>query len=227
MQNAIIKTVALTKTFNKGKNNEVIPVQEINLKIEQGTCVIIKGASGSGKTTLLTLLSCLSRPTSGEYICLQQKVSRWSEKFLTKFRRKNIGIVFQNFQLVQGLTVFQNIAIPLIPTGFSMQKINQIVGEVAEQVHIQHRLIFKVDTLSGGEMQRVAIARALVNQPQIIMADEPTSHLDSDMSQKIMDIFQTLKNEGKTLIISTHDPLVENQKMIDRVLVMRDGRLDV
>ena len=110
-----IETRQITKTFNQGRKNVYTALQDINLSVEAGKCVVIQGASGSGKTTLLTILGCLAKPTSGEYICLGEKVSKWSEKFLTNFRRKNIGIIFQQFQLLQGFTAFENIALPLIP----------------------------------------------------------------------------------------------------------------
>lgn len=219
----LIKTQNLSKTFNKGKNNEVEAIKNINLMIEANTCTVLKGTSGSGKTTLLTLLSCLSKPTSGEYICLSEKVSHWSEKFLTQFRRKHIGIVFQHFNLISGFTVFQNISLPLLPLGYSEKKIKMLVQSIAEQINIAHRLHFKVDTLSGGEQQRVAIARALVNEPQILFADEPTAHLDRQNAVLILEIFETLKAKGKTIVIATHDSLVEHHTLVDAILVMQDG----
>lgn len=225
MTEAIIETKALVKTFHKGKNNEVSPVKDINLSIERNSCVLLKGASGSGKTTLLTLLACLSKPTSGQYHCLGQQVSRWSEKFLTGFRRTHIGVVFQHFNLISGFNTYLNISLPLIPLHYSRKKTDRLVQSVAESVGIAHRLDFSVDTLSGGEMQRVAIARALVNEPTILLADEPTAHLDSERSLQILDIFQEIKHQGKTILITSHDPLVEQHPMIDRVLVMKDGKM--
>ena len=225
MTEYIIETKSLVKTFNQGKNNEVSPVKKVNLSIEENTCTVLKGASGSGKTTLLTMLACLAKPSSGEYHCLGKQVSRWSEKFLTSFRRQHIGVVFQQFNLISGFTTAQNLALPLIPLGYSSKKINQLVSVVAESVGMSHRLNFKVDTLSGGEMQRVAIARALVNEPTILLADEPTAHLDSDNSKQILEIFAALKNNGKTILMTTHDPLVEQHAMIDQTIIMKDGTI--
>lgn len=223
MSEYIIKTKTLVKTFFKGKPNEVSPVRGVDLNVIPNTCTVLKGSSGSGKTTLLTLLACLAKPTSGEYHCLGQQVSRWSEKFLTTFRREHIGVVFQHFNLISGFSTYVNIALPLIPLGYSRQKTEKMVRAVAESVSIMHRLDYKIDTLSGGEMQRVAIARALVNEPTLLLADEPTAHLDSERSAQILDIFAHLKSQGKTILITTHDPRVEQHPMIDRVLVMKDG----
>ncbi len=219
----IIETHQLVKTFNAGKPNEVRPVREVNLQIKENSCVVLKGPSGSGKTTLLTLLSCLAKPTAGKHICMGEHVSRWSEKFLTRFRQQHIGVVFQHFQLVKGFTTAMNVALPLVPQQIKQSKMNQMVAQVVAQVNLQHRLHFKVDNLSGGELQRVAIARALVNNPTIILADEPTAHLDRKLSVNILDIFAALKAQGKTLILTTHDPLVEDHPMVDHSITMQDG----
>lgn len=219
----IIETHQLVKTFNAGKPNEVRPVVDVNLQIKENSCIVLKGPSGSGKTTLLTILSCLAKPTSGQYVCMDEQVSRWSEKFLTRFRQQHIGVVFQNFQLVKGFTTAMNVGIPLIPQKIGPKQMNTKVEKVVNQVSLQHRLNFKIDTLSGGELQRVAIARALVNDPTIILADEPTAHLDRKLSVNILDIFAELKSQGKTLILTTHDPLVEDHLMVDEIITMQDG----
>ncbi len=225
MQRPIIYTQNLSKTFNAGKPNEVKPVQNIDLQLFTNTYTVLKGASGSGKTTLLTLLSCLAKPSAGVYECMGEPVSRWSEKFLTRFRQQHIGLVFQHFQLISGLSAYQNIAVPLIPLPDSRSEIDHKVRQIAEQVGITHRLDFQVDKLSGGEQQRVAIARALVNNPPLLFADEPTAHLDSAMSERILEIFAALKKQGKTILMTTHDPLVEQHPAIDKILVMKDGQL--
>ncbi|MCU0444421.1 MAG: ABC transporter ATP-binding protein [Microscillaceae bacterium] len=226
MPDLIIETKDLVKKFYAGKPNEIVAVNQINLQIKDNSCTVLQGASGSGKTTLLTVLSGLAKPTSGEYICLGEKISRWSEKFLTQFRQKHIGIIFQQFQLIKGFTAYTNLAIPLYPLRYNLRQIDQLIQQVAEQVNIRHRLDYQVDTLSGGEMQRVAIARALINQPQIIFADEPTSHLDSQASENIMQIFADLKAQGKTLFITTHDPRVQNSALIDYKIEMKDGKIE-
>lgn len=215
----------LEKRFHVGQSNEVLVLKSLDLSVYPNTGVLLRGPSGSGKSTLLSILACLSKPSSGAYFCQGEAVSRWPEKFLTRFRRQHIGMIFQEFQLVPGLTAYQNIALPLIPLALSRVIIDQKVKHAAETLGIGHRLKFDVNVLSGGEKQRVAIARALVNEPSILIADEPTAHLDRENSLKILDIFAQLKESGITLIISTHDPLVENHSWVDHRLRMEDGQL--
>ena len=224
-KSTIISIKNLSKTFNKAQPNQVDAVVDVSLSIQSNQCALIKGPSGSGKSTLLSIIGCLVKPSEGEYICLQQKVSRWSEKFLTLFRREHIGIVFQNFNLISGLTVAENMILPLLPINLSAKTIQDKTDSTARHLQIDHRLSFKVDTLSGGEMQRLAIARALINDPDIIIADEPTAHLDTDLAKDILELFSQLKTDGKTLLIATHDPLVENHPMVNTIFCMRDGRL--
>ena len=222
----IIALKKISKIFNKGEPNQVKAVVDLSFEVQVNQCILIKGPSGSGKSTLLSIIGCLAKPTEGEYICLDHMVSRWSEKFLTRFRHEHIGMIFQNFNLINGLTVSENIGLPLLPTNLSAKKISDKALHSARHLQIEHRLTFKSDTLSGGEMQRLAIARALVNDPDIIIADEPTAHLDTVLSKNILKLFSDLKTEGKTLIIATHDSLVENHQMVDRIFSMRDGRLE-
>lgn len=224
-ESPIISIINLSKIFNKGQHNQVDAVLDVSFSILSNQCAVIKGPSGSGKSTLLSILGCLAKPTEGEYICLDQKVSHWSEKFLTQFRRKYIGIIFQNFNLITGLTAGENIALPLFPMNFSSKTITNKSEHIAKHLQINHRLSFKVDTLSSGEMQRLAFARALINDPHIVIADEPTAHLDTELAKDILEIFNQLKAEGKTLIIASHDPLVESHSMVDKVFCMRDGQL--
>lgn len=221
----IIQVRELKKVYHKGKYNEVTALDTLNLCIEENSGVVIKGPSGSGKTTLLTLLACLARPTSGELECLGQRVSRWPEKFLAKFRKENIGIIFQHFHFIKKMTVYLNIAAPLLPDPYSRKQIDHLVKEAAEKVGVSHRLNFPVEQLSGGEMQRVAIARALIRKPKLLIADEPTSHLDSGNARNILQLFVKFKEEGMTLLISTHDPEVVHHPMVSRVLEIKDGRL--
>ncbi|MCS6820296.1 MAG: ABC transporter ATP-binding protein [Microscillaceae bacterium] len=225
MQSPIIRLQNISKTFNKGKNNEVIAVKNISLEILPHTCTVIQGASGSGKSTLLSIIACLNKASSGDYWLMGNHVTHWSEKFLTQFRRKHIGIVFQNFQLIPDLTVFQNIALPLLPFPYSYKEIEQKVKPWAEQLGIAHRLLFQVKNLSGGEMQRTALARALVQNPSILIADEPTSHLDTQRSVQILQILNELKHNGKTILLATHDLRVREHLQIDNCLQMKDGEL--
>ncbi len=225
MAEPLIRAQKIVKTFNTGRSNELTVLHELDIEVGKNTFVLLKGPSGSGKTTLLTILGCLARPTSGNLRCMGEEVSHWPEKFLTRFRQKYIGVVFQNFNLIGGLTAFRNIAAALIPRNLSNKAIDARVRSAAEQVRIGHRLDFHISELSGGEMQRVAVARCLVGDPQIIIADEPTAHLDSRLASEIIWLFNQMKRNGKTVIVATHDPLVQEQADIDRVLCIRDGQL--
>lgn len=226
MAEPIIKLEQVTRIFNPGRHNEVRALKNITMHIEAGQAALVRGPSGSGKSTLLNLLSALATPTSGKIRVIGEEVGRWPEKFRTAFRRRHIGIVFQNFYLIESLTVFQNIAATLVPLGLSGKELSQRVQAAAEQVSIQHRLNFKAATLSGGEQQRTAIARALVSSPEILITDEPTAHLDSKLSMEILNIFSQLKESGKTLVIATHDPLLNAHPLIDQTFCLRDGQLE-
>lgn len=226
MNQAIIQIRNLSKIFNKDVSNEVHAVKNATLDIKQNSALLFRGPSGSGKSTLLSMLGGLTRPTSGDLICLGENLSHWPEKFLTGFRRKHIGMIFQNFNLINNLSTFDNIASPLIPQAISLQTIRERVERVATIAKIEHRLHFKTASLSGGEQQRVSIARALISEPEILIADEPTAHLDSALSDEILDIFSTLKSQGKTILIATHDPLLNKHPLIDQVYCVQDGRLE-
>ncbi|WP_027000743.1 ABC transporter ATP-binding protein [Eisenibacter elegans] len=221
----LIQLSEVSKIFNAQQPNEVRAVQEVSLQLSAGVCAVLQGASGSGKTTLLTLIGCLSKPSLGRYQCMGEEVSRWSEKFLTQFRRRHIGMIFQHFNLVQGMDVQTNIALPLLPNRPSLKELRRQVQQAAEQANIAHKLAAEVSRLSGGEMQRVAIARALVNSPSLLIADEPTAHLDQANAQAILTLFAALKAQGKTILLTTHDPAVVRHPLVDQVLTMRDGRL--
>lgn len=223
--NYALEVRQLVKTFYQGKPNMHKALQGIDLAVGAGKAVVLQGTSGSGKTTLLTILGCLAKPTSGEYVCLGERVSKWSEKFLTSFRREKIGIIFQQFQLIQGFTVFENIALPLIPQKLSYPTLQKKVTEAATLANITHKLNDKIELLSGGEQQRTAVARAIVNKPKILLADEPTSHLDRENASQILALFQQLKDTGTTLLLTTHDELVAKHTLVDAVLQMQDGKL--
>lgn len=216
----------IVKTFNEGLPNEVRAVKEVSLTVDMGEVVAVRGPSGSGKTTLLSLLGCMCKPTSGDIVVLGDRIAKWSEHFLTIFRRKHVGFVFQNFNLIGQLTAYQNIAVPAIPLGLPDRELRYRIEKWGERLQITHRLRYPVDVLSGGEMQRVTIARALIAEPEILLADEPTSHLDSTLSSGIVEIFKTLKMYGKTIVIATHDPLVYESEAVSRIVNFRDGRID-
>jgi putative ABC transport system ATP-binding protein len=210
--------------------------------MEANRITVLKGPSGSGKTTLLSLIGCMARPSSGR-ITLQNgllggrsfsgggnapevEVTSLPERFLTEIRRQTFGFIFQQFNLVKGITVLENVMLPAYPLGEKHGVVRKRASALLEMFGLGERAAAKVEWLSGGEAQRVAIARALMNDPPVIIADEPTAHLDSKLSVVFMDIIARLKEQGKTAIIASHDPLVFGANMVDRVVAVRDGLLD-
>lgn len=213
------------KAYNQGKPNEYWALQGINLSLEAGRVTAFKGPSGSGKTTLLTIVGCLARPTRGRVHFQGEDVSALPERFLTEIRRRSFGFVFQQFNLIKGLSALENIILPALPTGRPRRELLQAAGVLLEKLQLSHRADAKVEWLSGGEQQRVAIARALINDPAIIIADEPTANLDTALSQQFLDILAGLSATGKTVLLTSHDPLVVDSPVVHRVIGMRDGRL--
>jgi putative ABC transport system ATP-binding protein len=222
---AIIRIENASKCINRGRPNEVWPVRDVSLQIHRGEVVVLKGPSGSGKTSLLSLIGCMSRPTVGRILIHGRDVAKLPERFLTDIRRRLFGFIFQQFNLIQGITVRENIMLPLYPTERSFKDMKKKAEELMDSLGIIRKQHFRVKGLSGGEQQRVAIARALVNDPEVILADEPTAHLDTKLSKDLIEILRRLKRDGKTIVIATHDPLVYEQDLIDRIIEMRDGRI--
>lgn len=220
----LIETADLHKIYNSGRPDEVRALQGVSLTIGAGEVVALKGPSGSGKTTLLSLLGCMSRPTSGRVTVAGRDVSKLPERFLTEVRRRTFGFIFQQFNLLRDLSVLDNVLLPLYPVDCPPQEMRRRAGELLDQLGLDRRRQLKVRQLSGGEQQRVAIARALVNAPQIIVADEPTAHLDSELAGELLEILGRLHDQGKTIVIATHDRFVFDHPLIDRVIAMRDGR---
>lgn len=221
----MIKVVEVSKTYNKGKPNQVNAVCDVNLHVRQGEMVVIRGPSGSGKTSLLTLIGCIVRPTSGEIRVAGKTMSRLPEKFMTIHRREHVGIIFQQFNLIQDLSVEQNVELPPFPLDMPRRFISGRTDELVSKMGLESRRGFLVRQLSGGEQQRVAIARALINNPEILLADEPTAHLDTIMSKELMETMEMIKEEGRTIAIASHDPLVYDHPTIDKVYEMKDGRI--
>jgi len=214
------------KWYNRGESNGVHALSGINLNIGKGEAVCIEGPSGSGKSTLLSILGCLITPTSGVALIDGKPLSRLPDRFLTLHRRQTIGFIFQRFNIIPELSVLANVALPLLPLGISPSDREKRAEELLERLSIAHRKQFLAAKLSGGEMQRTAIARALINDPPIILADEPTAHLDTKLSLDFMAVMMELKTSGKTIIITSHDPLVSGHQLVDRCLKIRDGMLE-
>ncbi len=215
----------VTKVFNRGKENEVVALSSVSLEINPGECAVLRGPSGSGKTTLLSIMGCISAPTSGRVVINSREVSKLPERFLTLFRRRNIGIIFQQFNLIQELSAVENVYLPVLPEGKPPEELRAKALELLERLEIEKKADFKVKELSGGEQQRIAIARALINNPGVILADEPTAHLDSKLSEEFLSIIASLQDEGRTIVIATHDPIVFEKEFVDVIFDMRDGKL--
>lgn len=225
--NNLIELDSVTKVYNQGKLNEVTALSEINLQIESQSMVCLKGASGSGKSTLLSIIGCVFPPTSGKAIIAGRPLSRLPDRFLTIHRRESIGFIFQQFNVLPALTVIDNITLPLLPLGIPPGERKKRARILTELLAITHRENFPAGQISGGELQRVAIARALINDPPIILADEPTAHLDSRLSLELMEILNNLRQAGKTIVIASHDPLVTDHSSIARIIEIKDGQIHV
>jgi putative ABC transport system ATP-binding protein len=223
----LIELQNVTKIYNQGKPNEVTALHDVSLRIESQTMVCLQGASGSGKSTLLAIIGCVFPPTSGRASIADKQLSRLPDRFLTIHRRETIGFIFQQFNILPRLSVLDNITLPLLPLGISPGARKLRARQLMKQLSISHRESFPAGQISGGEMQRVAIARALINNQPIILADEPTAHLDSHLSMEFMQIMADLKAAGKTIIIASHDSLVSEHPAIDEIIAIKDGRLHV
>lgn len=224
MDPIVLQTEKLSKTYIKGKL-KVQALQDVSVKIESGSCVLIRGPSGSGKTTFLSIIGCLLRPTSGEVWVNQKEVSYIADHFLAELRRNTIGFVFQQFNLIHGLRVVENVAMPLVPMGISEKERNRRALALLSAFNLKERAYFFVNELSGGEQQRVALARALINEPMVILADEPTSNIDEQNAKVILDTLFKLKEEGKTVVIASHDAYLKESSLFDTCLNIIDGRL--
>lgn len=219
----VIELKDIMKTYIMG-DSVVHALDHVDVKIDFGEFTAIMGPSGSGKSTMMNILGCLDRPTSGEYYLDGKEIAGYNDDELAHTRNKQIGFVFQNFNLLSKLTAQANVALPLVYAGVSEEERMERAKKALEAVGLGARLDHKPMEMSGGQRQRVAIARALINNPAIIMADEPTGNLDTKSSYEIMDIFKYMNNElGRTVVMVTHEPDIAEQTK--RILVMRDGKI--
>ncbi|MEO0114983.1 MAG: ABC transporter ATP-binding protein [candidate division WOR-3 bacterium] len=218
----LIRTENITKVYSLGKT-VVEALRGITLTIEQGEYVAIMGPSGSGKSTLMHLLGCLDTPTSGKYYFEGKDISTLNDLELAALRNQKVGFVFQTFNLLPRLTALENVELPLVYVGVNKRLRQKRAQAMLERVGLADRLSHRPNELSGGEMQRVAIARALVNTPSVLLADEPTGNLDSKTGAEIMKIFDTLANEGNTIILVTHDQNIA--RYAKRVIHIVDGKI--
>ncbi len=223
----LIELRAVTKIYNRDRPNEVVALKEVDLAIEEGAMFCLRGPSGSGKSTLLAIIGCIFPPTKGRAMIAGKQLARLPDRFLTLHRRRAIGFIFQQFNILPKLSVIENAALPLLPLGVSPRSRREKADRLLEQLGIIHRRDFPAEQISGGELQRLAIARALINDQPIILADEPTAHLDSRLSLDFMEIMSGLKEAGKTIVITSHDPLVADHPAIDRIVEVYDGEIHV
>ncbi len=221
----MIELANIRKVFNQGLPNEYIAIHDLSLTIPAHQATVLKGPSGSGKTTLLSLLGCMARPTAGRIVLGGREITSLPERFLTDIRRQTFGFIFQQYNLLKGISVIENVMLPAYPLGEPFSILKQHALSLLKMFNLGHKAAAKVEWLSGGEAQRVAIARALVNHPAVIIADEPTAHLDTRLSREFMDIMRDFKAQGKTILMASHDPIVHESEMVDRVVQMRDGRI--
>ncbi len=216
----MIKIINLTKIF-RTESVQTTALNEVSLEISQGEFVAIMGPSGCGKSTLLNMIGLLDNPTSGELWFMDQEVSRYSENDRTDLRNGNLGFVFQSFNLIDELTVFENVELPLLYAGVATRERVKRVNEALERMQIAHRTEHYPQQLSGGQQQRVAIARAIVTNPRIILADEPTGNLDSTNGNEVMNLLKELNRDGATVVMVTHSE--ENAREAERIIRMMDG----
>ena len=221
----MIQLKDVRKVFNMGKPNEFVAVDGVSLHIDLGKVTVLKGPSGSGKTTLLSILGCMARPTSGRIMLADREITSLPERFLTEIRCRTFGFIFQQFNLIKGITAIENVMVPAYPSGEKYARLKERAMHLLETFDLARKATSKVEWLSGGEAQRVTIARALINSPSVLIADEPTAHLDTKLSGELMDIVSKFKDEGKTILIASHDPIVHDATIVDRVVDMRDGKI--
>jgi len=218
----MIEIENLIKVYRRGKI-EVIAIRDVSLKIEKGEMALLVGPSGSGKTTFLHLVGGIDRPTAGKIVVSGKNIANFNDEELTNYRRKEVGMVFQFFNLLPMLTALENVMLPMEFVGVPRNERKSRAMELLKKVGMEDRKNHYPDEMSGGEQQRVAIAVALANDPPIILADEPTGELDTETGMKIIELFKKLNDEGKTIIIATHDLRLE--KYASRILEIRDGKI--
>lgn len=214
------------KVFNQGRHNELWAVRGVTLDLEPNRVTVLKGPSGSGKTTLLSMIGALSRPTSGRISLDGQLLSNLPERFMTEVRRSTFGFVFQRFNLIRGLSVLENVMLPAYPLAPDHGELQRRARALLAQFGLQGKAGERVEWLSGGEAQRTAICRALINEPRCLIADEPTANLDTRLSLELVGLLGDLLGLGKTVLVSSHDPLIFESSRVSRVVELRDGLVE-
>ncbi len=218
----LIQTRGLTKRYEVG-GEEIYALRDVDLEIDRNEYLAITGPSGSGKTTLMNLLGCLDTPTRGTYLLNDQEVSRLSDDRLAEIRNREIGFVFQTFNLLPRATALHNVELPLVYRGIPVEERREKALLALRSVEMEDRASHRPNELSGGQRQRVAIARALVNNPSLLLADEPTGNLDSKTGEEILRVFERLQSQGQTIVVVTHEKAIASRA--HRVVTIHDGRI--
>ncbi len=221
----IIEIHSLNRHFDSGEER-FHALKDIDLTVERGECVILRGISGSGKTTLLSIIAGLDHPSSGEIRVEEEAIAKLPDRHLSRFRGRHIGMIFQHYNLMEHLSAWDNVSVPLIPMGLKMEELKAKVDTAMELANIAHKAGQNAGRLSGGEKQRVAIARALAADPEIILCDEPTANLDRANARRFLEILSDLHRLGKTILIATHDPIFEELPFEHRIVEMENGTIN-
>lgn len=230
----MVRAEDLSKTYRLSRQSRVEALKNVSICIAKGESVLISGPSGSGKSTLLNLLGCLDRPSGGRIFHDGEDVAGFSEEELCRIRRRKIGIVFQEFRLLPRMTAWENASVCLVPLGVSEKERYRRACELLDRLGLQERILHKPEEMSGGEQQRVAVTRALINDPEFFLADEPTSNIDADSAQKVLEIMADLKRLGRTIVVATHDADLFRQVksenagfILDAAYRLSGGRIEV
>ena len=221
----MINIRGVSLVYNQGKQNEFCALKNINLDVNNGELVILKGVSGSGKSTLLSLIALLQKPTSGEILIDGTNIAKLPDAFCSEFRHKRLGLVFQNFNLIEGLSVYENLLAPFALTNFKANVREEMIKKALELANISHKRDENVSNLSGGERQRCAVARALSMDADIILADEPTANLDRQNARAFLGLLESFKALKKSVIVSTHDSIFDELSATDRVVSLQNGEI--
>ena len=221
----MINVRGVSLVYNQGKQNEFCALKNINLDVNNGELVILKGVSGSGKSTLLSLIALLQKPTSGEILIDGTNIAKLPDAFCSEFRHKRLGLVFQNFNLIEGLSVYENLLAPFALTNFKANVRDEMIKKALELANISHKRDENVSNLSGGERQRCAVARALSMDADIILADEPTANLDRQNARAFLGLLESFKALKKSVIVATHDSIFNELSATDRVVSLQNGEI--
>ena len=221
----MINIRGVSLVYNQGKQNEFCALKNINLDVNNGELVILKGVSGSGKSTLLSLIALLQKPTSGEILIDGTNIAKLPDAFCSEFRHKRLGLVFQNFNLIEGLSVYENLLAPFALTNLKANVREEMIKKALELANISHKRDENVSNLSGGERQRCAVARALSMDADIILADEPTANLDRQNARAFLGLLESFKALKKSVIVATHDSIFDELGATDRVVSLQNGEI--